>query len=96
MNTDAYKNDVSYKWHKLSFFISWLASNATIVLCFDVPPSLKAALLNSLSKSGNPLQIDDPFALHAVLVEDVIAFFDTVLWSWRDLIRDLELVGKSL
>jgi hypothetical protein len=78
-------------WHKPGFFTSWRPSSTAVVLCFDLPPSLKDPLLAALINSAAKL-LDEPFAFHAILTEKLAAMYDSALWSWRDLVRDLEKV----
>jgi hypothetical protein len=89
---DERKADNLYTWHRLGFFTSWKPSNTSIVLCFDLPPSLKHSLSTFLMNPATRLHLDDPFAFHAVLTEEITAMYDKALWSWRDLVRDLEKV----
>lgn len=79
----------SYMWHRLGFFTSWTPSNTLVVLCFDLPLILKDSL-STLLNSANRLGSDDPFSFHAILIEELTVMYDRAVWSWRDLVRDLE------
>jgi hypothetical protein len=98
-------DDKPYVWHRPGFFTSWRPSNTVVVLCFDLPkpdlpkpgltpppPSLKEMLSNRLLESASSLRLDDPFAFHAVLIENLTTKFDESVWSWRDKIRVIEKV----
>ncbi|KAF8850701.1 hypothetical protein BDZ45DRAFT_186193 [Acephala macrosclerotiorum] len=74
-----------YVWHRMGFYTMWTPSKSFVVLCFGLPPSLQ----HSLSNLGL-LNLDDPFSFHTLLIEKIAALYDAALWSWRDLIRDLE------
>jgi hypothetical protein len=87
-----YSTNISYEWHKLRFFTSWRPSNNSVILCFDLPPSLRQSLSTSLKDPVYQLRLEDPFAFHSLLIEEVIVLYDDAVWSWRDLIRDLEKV----
>lgn len=81
-----------YLWHRLGFFTSWMYSNTLVVLCFDLPPALKGWLSNYLQDPATRFRVEDPFEFHAVLTEKVTEMYDIAVWSWRNLIRDLEKV----
>lgn len=36
------------------------------------------------------LGLDDSLSFHAMLTEKVTYIFDASLWSWRDIVRDIE------
>jgi hypothetical protein len=84
--------DITYVWHRLGFFTSWFPSGYLVVLCFDLPPSLKQQISTSLVDSTSQLQLGDPFVLHALLIEEIVVLYDSALWSCRNLIRHLEQV----
>ena len=76
-----------YTWHKLGFYTTWTPLKSLTVLCFGLAPHLKH-LLSNLEQ----VQLEDPFSFHAIVVEKIIGLYDSSLWSWRDLIRQLEEV----
>jgi len=84
------KINTSYIWHRLGFFTSWRPTNFLIVLCFDLPPSIMSSISTFLLSPQNDLQLLEPFSVHTVLLEHVIKLYDIALWSFRDIIRDLE------
>ena len=93
---DVSENTITYVWHTLGFFTSWMPLNGSVVFCFDLPPSLKDSLFVSFRDSTTPIRMDDPFAVHVVLLEEVISLFDHVLWSTRDLVRGIEKVATAV
>jgi hypothetical protein len=82
---------VPYCWHRLGFSTYWKPSYS-VVLCFDLPASLKDSLMVSIPASSSQLHLDDPFSFHRVLLGDVVELYNTALWAWRDMIRDMEKV----
>jgi len=86
---DLPKIDAPYLWHRLGFSTYWKPSNS-VVLCFDLPLSLKDSLIASIPASAGRFHLDDPFSFHSVLIEGVVERFNVALWSWRNLIRDME------
>jgi hypothetical protein len=89
---DARKVGLDYTWHKLGFFTSWNSTGKFVVLCFDLPHSLKDAITRSLRPAPFPPAAMDAFAVHTTLVGEVVALFDTALWHCRDLVRNIEKV----
>jgi hypothetical protein len=85
------KVDVPYLWHRLGFSTYWKPLNH-VVLCFDLPLSLIDSLKASIPASTARLHLDDPFSFHSLLMEGVIELFNAALWSWRNLIRNMEKV----
>ena len=83
---------LGYEWHRLGVFTTWLPANVAVILCFDFPSSVKDALSSSILKSTISLRLDDPFAVHVVLIEKLVALYDKALWSCRNLVRDMEKV----
>lgn len=82
---------VPYSWHRLGFSTYWTPSYS-IVLCFDLPVSLKDSLMVSIPVSNGRLHQNDPFSFHRVLLGEVVELYNTALWAWRDMIRDMEKV----
>ncbi|OBT42429.1 hypothetical protein VE00_05993 [Pseudogymnoascus sp. WSF 3629] len=76
---------ISYIWHRMGFYTIWSPFKTLVVLCFGLPLPLKYSL-SSLAH----LSLDNPLSFHAILTEKVIALYDTSLWSWRNLVRDVE------
>lgn len=78
---------VPYVWHTMAFYTIWTPSKQLVVLCFGLPVPLK----HSLSHLDH-LSLDDSLSFHVILTENVISMYDTSLWSWRDIVRDIEKV----
>lgn len=96
MNTVQYSSKAddinsSYIWHRLGVFIKWTPFNKAVVLCFGLPPSLQQSL-QDLSQ----INLEDPFSFYTIFLEKVLALYDAAIWSWRDLVRELEKVDSSV
>ncbi|KAK5135373.1 hypothetical protein LTR08_005315 [Meristemomyces frigidus] len=84
---------INYDWHKLAFFTHWRASQTSLILCFDLPETVKDSIRRSLlypKATAANLCLTTPFAIHAVILEHVLALHDVALWSARDLVRKRE------
>jgi hypothetical protein len=82
-----------YDWYKLSFFTDWHTSGKVNTLCFGLPNMLKDSIVKAVRTKGMGIPLVDPFTLHAVLIEEVVALFDQALWHCRDLVRKIEKVS---
>jgi hypothetical protein len=89
---DVRKAEFGYDWYKLSFFTDWHTSGKAIALCFGLPDMMKDSIVKAVRTNGMRIPLVDPFTLHAVLIEEVVALFDQALWHWRDLVRRIEKV----
>lgn len=92
LTDSTFSTNITYVWHKLGFFTSWLSSKNSVALCFDLPPLLKQSLSSSLTDPKNTIQLGDPFVFHSLLIPEVVVIYDAALWACRDVIRDLEKV----
>ncbi|KAI9774479.1 MAG: hypothetical protein M1839_001712 [Geoglossum umbratile] len=80
----------SYEWYIMSFATKWLPSNQNVALCFDAPPILQNRLRASLASSQESPGFPDPYSLHRVIIEEILAIYDIAVWSLRDLTRAVE------
>jgi hypothetical protein len=71
----------------MAFYTIWTPSKHLVVLCFGLPAPMKY----SLSNLGR-LDLGDPLSFHAILTEKVTSLYDASLWSWRNIVRDIEKV----
>ena len=92
---DVRKAEFDYEWYKLGFFTDWHPSGKVIALCFGFPETLRDSIKKAVTTNGMKMPLVDPFALHTVLVEEVVALFDQALWHWRDLVRGIEKVRAN-
>jgi hypothetical protein len=89
------KAEFNYEWYKLGFFTDWHTSGKAIALCFGLPDTLRDSIKKAVMTNGMGMPLIDPFALHTVLVEEVVVLFDDALWHWRDLVRGIEKVRAN-
>lgn len=82
---------VSYVWHTMAFYTIWTPSKQLVVLCFGLPATMKC----QLSHLGQ-LTLDNPVSFHAILSQKVATLYDASLWSWRDIVRDIEKVRARI
>jgi hypothetical protein len=65
------------------------------MLCFDVPADLQAKIGEALLAGDAMHYGQGPFSLHAMLMLRIVESFDRAVWSWRDVVRDLEKTRTS-
>src|ERR1700733_5954443 len=69
---DVRKAEFNYEWYKLGFFTDWHTSGKAIALCFGLPDTLRDSIKKAVMTNGMGMPLIDPFALHTVLVEEVV------------------------
>jgi len=84
--------DSLYIWYKLAFFISWKPQGKIKILCFDVPSILQEAITSCVTSSDFQTSAQGPLDINNIIIEETVALFDKSVWSWRDVVRDLEKV----
>ena len=82
-----------YIWHEMSFHTRRNAES-TIVLCFDVPGPIQTRIEHALSDKRE-LDLRDIYALHAVILDEVVSLYETSVWALRDLVRTYEVVDVN-
>ena len=88
-----------YEWYEMGFFTTWISQNSHSIFCFDMPQSsladlTKAVSSSSSSSSSSSRTLDSAsiYALHVIIIDEILKLFDTAVWSLRDTIREVELV----
>jgi hypothetical protein len=84
-----------YVWYEMGFFTHWNREHYRL-LCVDTPMSLQLELKNVLQSQSAPLDLWDPFALYAPLIDQIIVLCDKSVWRIRNPIRDIEMVCLSI
>ena len=77
----------------MSFFTTRFYTNKIIIICLDLSKALQTSLWLALSSNQNRLDLFDPYSLHAFIVDEIVTLFDTSVWGFRDLIRNIEMVS---
>ncbi|KAI7216803.1 hypothetical protein KC333_g4613 [Hortaea werneckii] len=80
----------AYQWHKLGFVSFHTQRNASLLLCFDLGGDARAAIRQRLVDCKLlPCATRAPL-IHVPLLQFVIDQFGCAVWSWRDVVRNLE------
>ncbi|KAF2632494.1 hypothetical protein BU25DRAFT_381962 [Macroventuria anomochaeta] len=78
-----------YTWSEMTFFSRW-ESGHCMMLCVDTPDGFQEQLEQIMESEQGALDLNDPFALHMPLMDQIITSYDQSVWNIRDLIRRVE------
>jgi hypothetical protein len=87
------KKTKDYVWFEMTVLSRWEAPDRCSILCIDAPFDMPARLDRALARRRTPLDFHDPFAMHAVLWDLIIVYYDISVWRVRDPVRVLEKVS---
>jgi hypothetical protein len=84
------KTKKDYVWYEMGIFTSW-TSDCCRVLCIDTPVELQTEMETILRKRPQ-LDLRDPFAMFAPLIDQIVKLSDESVWRFRPNIRCIENV----
>lgn len=88
MHTPDNKN---YEWLKLNVFTRLnYATRRTEVVVFDAKPKVQERILKLLPKTINLVALEDPYFIHALFAEAVVALQEDAVWKIRNSVRCIE------
>lgn len=80
-----------YEWLKLNVFTRWdCATNKTVVVIFDAKPKVQQKVVELLPKAISLVTLDDPYFIHALFGEAVVALQEDAVWKIRNFVRRIE------
>ena len=80
-----------YEWLKLNVFTrSDYTIKKTLVVVFDAKPKVQGKLVELLPKTINLISLDDPYFIHALFGEAVVALHEDAVWKIRNFVRRIE------
>ena|SRR2546421_12903828 len=86
------REDIEYNWFEMGIFTRWDDGECK-VLCVDTPDDLPEKLMVALEKRPFALDFQDPFAMHADLLDQIIVYYDIAIWRVQNLVRKHEKVS---
>jgi FPC/CPF motif-containing protein YcgG len=87
----------SYAWSKIAIFTSWnFQTNASLIVCFDSPEGFPTQLKEALTVNAELVSLRNPYVVHHVVLEEVLALYDKCVWSMRDAVREVEQVSSRV
>ena len=84
----------SYSWAEMSFYTKW-TPHFTLNLCFDVPMAFQIRLRQALDLREQPFGVDDLYASHVTILDQILMMFDESVWALRDGVRQIEKVLEN-
>lgn len=87
----------NYAWHKIICLTRW-SLKQNVVFCFATTEAFKHFKTSFDFKNpsaSTPLGLDfgRPYAVHALIIREILYLFDNSVWGMRDLARIAEMVG---
>ena len=81
-----------YTWDKFGLCSTWNwdADGQQLLLCFNLPPGIRASMIDSLLNQGGSIEKSSPFALITFALDHIIPCYDGMVWTCRDAIMGLE------
>jgi hypothetical protein len=67
-----------------------------VYLCLDMPAPLQDSITNIMTGMESEYYFEDPYFMHKIIIEEVIALYDRAVWSFRALVRGTEMVWPPL
>jgi hypothetical protein len=79
-----------YRWEKLGFITFHPSPKFFTILCLDVGDGARAHLHQQILGSKLDVLETHPFSIHLFVLRYTLESFDRAVWSWRDVVRELE------
>jgi hypothetical protein len=83
-----------WEWYEMGFVTCWNASGHLTLLCFDVPAKSQSVIQSNFS--SQTIDTADPYAMFAVVSDELLRLYDNSVWSIRNHISQWEAVGQAL
>lgn len=79
-----------YRWYEMSFFSTW-SRNSNILICFDVPDTLRLPINEALVRGSIPsYDSSAPYSLHSLLLTHLLPLYHESVWAVRNHVRQAE------
>lgn len=80
-----------YSWEKLGFVTFHPCAAFFTILCLDIGHDARAHLSGQILGSRLAVLEAHPLSFHVLALRYMLDSFDRAVWSWRDLVRELEV-----
>lgn len=81
-----------YRWDKLGFSVQFSSTDAPVIMGWDLPAELRSSLIEQFSFTGTLSYHEQVGKYLAVVVQEVVKWYDAASWKVRDVVRDIEKV----
>jgi hypothetical protein len=79
-----------YRWEKLGFITFHPSPKFFTIFCLDVGDAARAHLHQQILGSELTVLEGHPLSVHFLVLRYTLESFDRAVWSWRDVVRELE------
>ncbi|OTB17424.1 hypothetical protein K445DRAFT_374574 [Daldinia sp. EC12] len=83
--------DLQYRWTKFNIFTRWYIEEKTIILAFDPVETVQKRLGEMFMNCLDEEELRDPYWPYTRILEELVSFQGSSIWSLRDLVRSIEL-----
>jgi hypothetical protein len=80
-----------WEWYEMGFITCWNALGHLTLLCFDVPTKSQSVIQSMFSLQS--VDTADPYAVFAVVSDELLRLYDNSVWSIRNHISQWEAVS---
>jgi hypothetical protein len=80
----------TYRWEKLGFVTFHPSAKFFTMLCLDIGDDARAHLHRQILRSKLAVLEAHPLSIHLLVLRYTLESFDRAVWSWRDVVRELE------
>jgi hypothetical protein len=80
----------AYRWEMLGFVTFHPSPESFTIFCFDIEDDAQARIRRQILESKFAVLAAHPLSIHNLVLRYVLESFDRAVWSWRDVVRELE------
>jgi hypothetical protein len=80
----------AYQWEKLGFVTFHPSPKCFTIFCFDIRNDAQVHIRQQVLENDLAALKTHPLLIHCILLRYVLESFDRAVWSWRDVVRELE------
>jgi hypothetical protein len=82
---------LTYYWEKLDFVTFHPSSKSFTILCFGIEDDAQTHIRRQILESNFAALEAHPLSIHNLVLKYILESFDRAVWSWRDVVRKLEM-----
>lgn len=79
-----------YRWEKLGFVTFHPSTKFFTIFCLNIGENARAHLRQEIVESKPFVLTAHPLSIHVLVLRYTIESLDRAVWSWRDVVRELE------
>jgi hypothetical protein len=82
---------LTYYWEKLDFVTFHPSCKSFTILCFGIEDDAQTHIRRQILESNFAALEAHPLSIHNLVLKYILESFDRAVWSWRDVVRKLEM-----